>query len=137
MNARWGWGWGWALVLALCAPAASAQDARVEQGKEAFARLCASCHGVEGRGDGPAAAALDPAPADLTRIAARRDGVFPKAEILRIIDGRDPVVAHGSRDMPIWGERFQKGVEPGLAAEAEARGKALLLLEYLRSIQTE
>jgi len=131
------WGWAWTLVLALCASAASAEDQRVQQGQEAYQRLCASCHGMDGRGAGPAAEALDPAPADLTRIAARRDGDFPVAAILRLIDGRDPVVAHGSREMPIWGERLQEGVEPGLAGEAEARGKALLLVEYLRSIQTE
>ena len=34
--------------------------------------MCANCHGIEGRGDGPAAPALDPAPSDLTLSSASR-----------------------------------------------------------------
>jgi len=34
----------------------------VAHGKELFAQQCVSCHGVEGKGDGPAASALEPHP---------------------------------------------------------------------------
>lgn len=71
------------------------------------------------------------------RIAARRGGVFPEAEILRIIDGRDPIVAHGSREMPIWGREFGLVGNPGAASESSARGHAQLLIQYLRTLQTE
>jgi hypothetical protein len=78
---------------------------------------------------------LEPPPADLTRIAARRGGVFPDAEIQRLIDGRDPVVAHGTRAMPIWGETFRKGTGATPTGEMEARSKTRVLLQYLKSIQ--
>jgi len=44
------------------------------KGAEIFARNCAGCHGPEGRGDGPAAVALTPAPRNLTtaRFSNRR-----------------------------------------------------------------
>ena len=49
----------------LANPAPSGQ-AVVQQGEALFRTHCASCHGSEGRGDGPAAPALDGPPADLT-----------------------------------------------------------------------
>ena len=36
------------------------------KGKEKFNQICASCHGPTGHGDGPAAAALDPKPRNLS-----------------------------------------------------------------------
>jgi mono/diheme cytochrome c family protein len=57
-------------------------------GRAQFVEHCASCHGMKGRGDGPAATSLKIAPADLTRIATRRDGIFPDGDIAAIIDGR-------------------------------------------------
>jgi mono/diheme cytochrome c family protein len=100
-----------------------------------FREHCATCHGVGGVGNGPVATALTPRPADLTRIAARREGKFPGGEIAMFIDGRFEVTAHGSRVMPVWGREFlPSGMEPG-AAEEIARGRILTLVEYLRSIQ--
>ncbi|MEN9563792.1 MAG: hypothetical protein RIR73_2036 [Chloroflexota bacterium] len=40
-------------------------------GAEVFATNCASCHGEKGYGDGPAGAALDPAPKNLVEVAAQ------------------------------------------------------------------
>ncbi|HUL59894.1 MAG TPA: cytochrome c [Anaeromyxobacteraceae bacterium] len=65
--------WMTSLVAAalLAAPAARAADAPkktpqlVEKGKTSFATNCASCHGPKGEGDGVAAAALKPRPANL------------------------------------------------------------------------
>ena len=37
--------------------------------KDLFAQQCAACHGPTGKGDSPAAAALNPKPADLTNKA--------------------------------------------------------------------
>jgi mono/diheme cytochrome c family protein len=125
-------------ILALAAPAAAQTDADTvlaDMGKEQYAIHCAACHGSDARGGGPAAAALRKAPPDLTRIAARRGGTFPSAEIARFIDGRFEVTAHGSREMPVWGERFAEVVpEPGVGDEV-ARGQVLTLVEYLKSIQ--
>jgi mono/diheme cytochrome c family protein len=51
----------------------------IAAGAETFAANCASCHGESGQGDGPAAAALDPSPADLSdgaMISELSDGYF-------------------------------------------------------------
>jgi mono/diheme cytochrome c family protein len=109
----------------------------VEVGADLFATHCASCHGADARGDGPAASALRPPPADLTRIAARNAGVFPESSTARLIDGRFDLPAHGSREMPIWGARLA-GPIPGFATGDEvARGRITCLVEYLKSLQVE
>jgi len=109
----------------------------VEVGAALFTTYCASCHGVDARGDGPAASALDPPPPDLSAIAARRGGVFPKSAIAKTIDGRFDLPAHGSRTMPVWGARLADEI-PGFATGEEiARGRIASLLEYLKSLQVE
>ncbi len=125
-----------AIGLAAAAAAEPAYDpVLAELGEPTFQRYCTACHGTGGRGDGPAAKTLHPPPADLTRIAARRGGSFPSAEIARFIDGRFDVPAHGTRQMPVWGERFGSDIpDPGVG-ESIARGKIATLLEYLKSIQ--
>jgi mono/diheme cytochrome c family protein len=107
----------------------------VSAGQQYFARYCSACHGEAGRGDGPAAPALRTPPADLTRLAQRRGGRFPVADIAAYIDGRTVVPAHGSREMPIWGERFGEMVGGGSVGEEVVRGNLLVLIEYLQSIQ--
>ena len=109
----------------------------VEVGAELFATYCASCHGIDACGGGPAASALSTPPADLTRIAARSGGVFPESSIARLIDGRFDLPAHGSREMPIWGARLGDEI-PGFATGDEVvRGRIASLVEYLKSLQVE
>src|SRR5271165_1456991 len=72
-------------------------------GTEMFKTWCASCHGLQGKGDGPAAAALKIPPADLTQLAKKNGGKFPMEKVRNYIDGTKEVAAHGSRDMPVWG----------------------------------
>jgi hypothetical protein len=50
----------------------------------------------------------------------------------RFIDGRSPVMAHGSREMPVWGNVF--GVERG---SARARTEIYAITKYIESIQQE
>lgn len=76
-------------------------------GATMFNSYCATCHGLDAQGNGPAAKALAKAPADLTRISARNNGQFPETRVKRYIQGLDEVAAHGSRDMPMWGELFR------------------------------
>ena len=76
-------------------------------GRDLFEFYCASCHGRDGNGKGPVAPALRVPPPDLTRIAARNDGVFPKARVEALLTGdQNMPPAHGSSDMPVWGPIF-------------------------------
>jgi len=61
--------------------------------------------------------------------------VFPSEEILKIVDGRQPVKGHGGPDMPVWGDVFARSVESGDPAVVAARIKALVA--YLESIQAK
>jgi mono/diheme cytochrome c family protein len=133
------WGrWVWLLIpLAVVAGqghAAMAQDSD-GAGRQFFERYCSACHGVDGKGQGPVAPVLLTPPADLTQIAKRRGGAFPVAEIAAYIDGRSEVRAHGSRDMPVWGERFSEQVGGGSLGEEVVRGNLLILIQYLQSLQ--
>lgn len=92
-----------ALVVMLAGPPARADDGA---GKQLYLRHCASCHGAGGEGDGPAAGAFKAPPTDLTRLAAKAGGGYPMADVMSAIDGRRLVAAHGTREMPVWGERF-------------------------------
>ena len=47
-------------------------------GRDSFEFYCASCHGTTGKGDGPIASALKVSPSDLTSLARRNRGAFPK-----------------------------------------------------------
>lgn len=126
---------GAALLAWSALPGGAEETQRERSGEELYRQYCGACHGINADGKGPVAPVLSSPPADLTRIASRRDGVFPEAAVIRIIDGRDPIVSHGPQDMPVWGERFAEGIPPSVGAEVAARGHAILLVEYLKSIQ--
>jgi mono/diheme cytochrome c family protein len=123
---------GWAAV-----GTGSAQtfDLTDYSGEELFVQFCSACHGESARGDGPVAASLNVLVPDLTRLAERRDGRFPTAEVREIIDGRALVVAHGTRSMPVWGYEFW--IEEGGDAPAEADARELIdrLVRHVRSVQ--
>ena len=96
---------------------------------------CAGCHGREARGDGPVSPFLMVKVPDLTRIAARRGGVFPEDEIFKIIDGQADLRSHGPRDMPVWGYEFFGDDPDDEVAHRQATELVRRLVEYLRSIQ--
>jgi len=104
-------------------------------GEELFQRFCSACHGPLGHGDGPVARSLNTVVPDLTRVAERRGGDFPVAEIRQIIDGRSLVVAHGTRAMPVWGHEFWVEEGADVTAEKDAREIIRRLVEYLQEIQ--
>ncbi|MFY9673536.1 MAG: cytochrome c [Terriglobales bacterium] len=75
-------------------------------GKEMFVSYCAACHGKNGKGDGPAAAALKQPPADLTMLAKRNGGKYPSDLVTSVLRGQARLAAHGDQDMPVWGPVF-------------------------------
>ena len=108
-----------------------ADPALVDSGRALFATYCASCHGISGRGNGPAAEELRRRPADLTQYAKQNGGTFNGARMHSIVDGR-AVKAHGTMDMPVWGDAFKW--REGLSEDAiKARIEALV--RYLETIQ--
>jgi mono/diheme cytochrome c family protein len=131
-------------ILAGAAPACNGMNergrdeerARIEAGSQLFTSYCASCHGRDARGRGPVASALAIPPADLTRIAARRGGRFEPAEVAAYIDGRHEVLAHGRREMPVWGRIYDDRNENALSDETLlSPGMIFAITEYLRSVQ--
>ena len=80
----------------------------VSSGKEMYQAYCAACHGADGKGDGPASAALKSGPTDLTVLAKRNAGKFPELRVFGAINGDLPVTAHGSKDMPAWSAVFRQ-----------------------------
>lgn len=116
--------------------AAAAESEKVASvGEEQFLRNCASCHGMTGKGDGYVGKLLKTPPADLSTIAQRNNGTFPALKIAETIDGRQPIGAHGSREMPVWGERFAETLPAGTGHDSAVRGEVMLYVRYLRSIQ--
>ena len=128
------------LTLAAVVAFASAQQIKkvpvqrtpVASGKAMFSEYCATCHGPGGKGDGPAAAALKKRPADLTQLARKNNGTFPELHVMNFITGNDVLAAHGSRDMPVWGELF-RSLEPNANDVPNLRVKNLA--DYVRSLQ--
>ena len=77
-----------------------------EVGADLYRQHCATCHGIEATGNGPMTGVLVIKPSDLTTLSAENDGVFPTEMVVRRIDGRDPLLSHGS-PMPVFGFFFE------------------------------
>jgi len=119
----------------------------MDAGKLEYQASCAACHGADGKGAGPVAAALTTKPADLTTLSKKNNGVFPFGRIYDIIDGRTELKSHGTREMPIWGFRFSPAPIPGLSTQAPyfldplfdrepvIRSRILAVVDYLYRIQ--
>lgn len=128
------------VAVLFLANGAAADDSGGEEpiGLTEYEIACMSCHGLDGKGDGLQARTLTVMPADLTAIAKRNGGTFPKTAIYDMIDGRGVIPAHGRRDMPIWGERYRKTGDPGedpAAVDQRARALMQALVDYIESIQ--
>jgi mono/diheme cytochrome c family protein len=83
------------------------EETNAVSGPEMFRAYCAACHGVDGKGGGPAAPALKRAPTDLTKLAKKAGGEYPRFRVSNVIRGDNAIPSHGSQDMPLWGDVFR------------------------------
>jgi len=111
------------------APATSAAS-----GKEMFLNYCASCHGKNATGDGPAAGALKIAPADLTQLAKKNNGKYPSMRVSSVLNGQANLAAHGNTEMPVWGAVFR---QMSGGHEAEVQQRIANLNHYIESLQAK
>lgn len=115
------------LVLAVLFPAhpaslqATGQKEQLAQGRKLFMQYCASCHGTDGRGNGPVSLSLRATPTDLTKLTLS-NGEFPAERLQAVIAGTDALTSHGTREMPVWGGTLRKT-------------EIASLVKYLASIQ--
>jgi len=108
------------------------QPTSMTSGREMFKTYCATCHGPDGKGDGPAAVALKKAPADLTQLARKHNGKFPDAYVVAKLKNVDEPV-HGSREMPVWGALL-----PSVSQNsAETQLRINNIVAYIASIQAK
>ena len=129
------------LVAVLFGAAGSAQEVRkapaaqtsAASGQEMYRAYCASCHGIDGKGNGPASSALKTPPTDLTQLARQNAG-FPEMKVFNAISGDARVPAHGSKDMPVWGALFLR-LNDSDASKAKLRIRNLT--KYIASMQEQ
>lgn len=124
-----------ALFMGLTVLPAAAEDISGYTGEQAFRRFCASCHGPLGQGDGLVAGMLKSEVPDLTALARRRGGRFPRDLVRRVIDGTEIRAPHGSREMPVWGREFREAQGGDEKAREETKVLVDRLVEFLASIQ--
>ena len=118
-------------------PAQVRPRGNIAEGKKLFHDNCSSCHGVDGKGNG---SMYDPnageasrriPPADLTVLRARNGGKFPVDYVRASVYSKDLPAAHGTPDMPAWGDVFDNLKSEPQRLEQHLRG----LTAYIESIQ--
>lgn len=104
-------------------------------GAELYMRYCAACHGKDGKGGGPAAKAMKLPPTDLTTLAKRNGGKYPAIQVSSSITGDGKIVpAHGSSEMPVWGEILDSLSQRN---PAEAKLRIANLTTYIGTLQAK
>ncbi len=101
-------------------------------GKQMFGDYCAPCHGLSGKGDGPAASALKIPPADLTLLSQKNGGKFPMNHVMYVLRKGSSSASHGNSDMPVWGPLF-RSLNPSASEMVDQRIKNLST--YIESLQ--
>jgi mono/diheme cytochrome c family protein len=137
--------WTGVMVVLALAMIASAQDQPKKEirhvpikhtsaasGRDMYKNYCAVCHGVDGKGNGPAAEALKVPTPDLTTLTQKNGGTYPAMKVSSVLRGEQMMPAHGSKDMPVWGDLFWH-LSGGHASEVHQRVSNLN--NYIESLQ--
>ena len=121
--------------LALAPLPALAGDAPLgRDAKAILQKYCAVCHGKDGKGNGPAAEALKSAPTDLTKLASNNGGKYPSDKVSSAIRGDQNIAAHGTKDMPIWGNLF---LHMSQGHQSEVQLRIANLNKHIESLQAK
>lgn len=129
---------GLAALGTSAAAAFAADDMQVKVGKEQYMKYCATCHGPSGTGtDGAASRLFTKPPANLTLLSKENGGKFPMMEVIGIVKGDQPIAAHGSREMPVWGQVLGKPLEDGMYGQDSADAQIMNIGKYLETIQVK
>jgi mono/diheme cytochrome c family protein len=126
-------------MAALTAAVLSAAGAYGEEpviGRADYLRYCSACHGDDGRGDGVVSGLMQPRPTDLTQLAKPHGGTFPTTQVIESIDGRKQPQAHGSSEMPVWGEVLA-GEKAMAQSDAHVRGRVQAIAHYVSTLQAK
>jgi mono/diheme cytochrome c family protein len=126
------------ICSALVAAALSARvsiAADIDQGQKLYMQYCASCHGKDGKGNGPVAGYLKIKVPDLTLLKQQNKGTYRVDDVMSAIDGRRVVRAHGDRQMPVWGEVFREEVAKEKYKELTTLLTAKVIAEYVGTLQ--
>jgi mono/diheme cytochrome c family protein len=134
-----------AVMVGINGMAVAAGKERIDTGKQEYESKCAICHGQSGKGDGGMIDVLNRTPTDLTVLSKKNGGVFPVDRIYSVIDGREAVKGHGSREMPVWGSSYSmEGARAGemyfdapYTMDMYTRARILSLIDYLNRIQVK
>jgi len=129
--------WVLAFGAAACVVVATGASAEDHGGKAPFDQYCASCHGTAGDGAGPVATEMKTPPTDLRKLGKKYGMPLPKPKLRELIDGREMVRAHGTGDMPVWGEELVHNVPPTANTEFFKRGTIIVIVDYIETLQLE
>lgn len=129
-------------ALALLAGTAIAAEPAKSLGRTEFEGHCAVCHGEKATGFGAFGGMMTGQVPDLTTLSKRNGGVFPFERVYNTIDGTNVLKAHGTREMPIWGQRYRVEaaryyVDVPYDQSAFVRARILAVAEYLSTLQVK
>ena len=133
------------LTICLTSNAVFAESIAAKLGEVQYRTNCMVCHGEAGKGDGPMADQLTQKPSNLQLLSKSHNGYFPFDKVYDMIDGRNAIRAHGTSDMPVWGNAFVPDIDMMTGSrdavkeqvEAAIAGRILSVVYYLQSIQVE
>jgi mono/diheme cytochrome c family protein len=111
------------------------QQTSPASGQQMYSTYCATCHGVKATGNGPAAPALKIPPTDLTTLSLKNGGVFPTNHVMSVLQLGVDNPAHGSAEMPVWGDLFLSLNSSSRSAPSLVRQRVFNLTKYLKQVQ--